>query len=145
MFNATIAGNVGRDAETKTAGQGVVTTWSVAVEQRGKDGKVTTWVDCNMWGTRGEKVAQYIQKGGKVCVSGELTRREHDGKTYLQINVSDVTLMGSKGDGQQQSQSAGNAYAAAKSGQTRPLDTAHQAAQDFQAPLDDPYGDSIPF
>ena len=110
MLNATIAGNIGKDAETRTAGQGTVTGFNVAVEQRGRDGKKTTWVGCSLWGSRGEKLAQYLTKGSKVCVAGELTTREHDGKTYLDLNVSDVTLMGGgqdrqQGGGQQERQS----------------------------------------
>lgn len=98
MLNAVIAGNLGKDAETRNAGQTTVTGFNVAVEQRGKDGKKTQWVGCSMWGKRGETLAQYLTKGSKVCVSGELTTREHDGKTYLDLNVSDVTLMGGGAD-----------------------------------------------
>lgn len=114
MFNATIAGNVGKQAETKQVGSSSVTEWSVAVEQRTKDGKATTWVDCALWGKRGEALARHIQKGGKVCVSGELTTREHNGKTYLKLNASDVTLMGGKSDGGQSS--GGSGYGASTGG-----------------------------
>jgi single-strand DNA-binding protein len=94
MLNATIAGNIGADAVTRVAGQTTVTGFNVAVEQRGKDGKKTQWIGCSMWGKRGETLAQYLTKGGKVCASGELTTREHDGKTYVELNVSELTLMG---------------------------------------------------
>lgn len=96
MLNAVIAGNIGKDAETRQAGQSSVTSFNVAVEQRGKDGKVTTWVRCSMWGKRGDTLCQYLTKGSKVCASGELTTREYEGKTYIELNVSDVTLMGGK-------------------------------------------------
>jgi single-strand DNA-binding protein len=98
MLNAVIAGNIGADAVVRNAGQTTVTGFNVAVEQRGKDGKKTQWIGCSMWGKRGETLAQYLTKGGKVCVSGELQTREHDGKTYLELNVQDVTLMGGKPD-----------------------------------------------
>lgn len=99
MLNATIAGNIGKDAETRQAGSSTVTGFAVAVEQRGKDGKKTQWVNCSMWGSRGDKLVGYLTKGSRVCVSGELTTREYNDKTYLELNVSDVTLMGG---GQQQ-------------------------------------------
>jgi single-strand DNA-binding protein len=102
MKNITIAGNIGKSAEVRTAGQGKVTGWTVAVDDGWGDKKTTIWFDCNWWGQRGEKVAQYIQKGGKITVAGELSKREHDGKTYLTVNVSDVTLQ-SKADGGGQS------------------------------------------
>jgi len=47
-----------------------------------------------MFGLRGEKVAQYLTKGGKVTVSGDLSTRDHEGKTYLTIRVAEVTLQG---------------------------------------------------
>lgn len=98
MKNITIAGNIGKDAEVRNAGQNRVTGWPVAVDDGWGENKTTIWFDCNWWGQRGEKVAQYITKGGKITVSGELSKREHEGKTYLTVNVSDVTLQ-SKADG----------------------------------------------
>jgi single-strand DNA-binding protein len=97
MKTIVIAGNIGKTAEVRNAGQNRVTGWTVAVDDGWGDNKTTIWFDCNWWGQRGEKVAQYIQKGGKITVSGELSKREHEGKTYLTVNVSDVTLQ-SKAD-----------------------------------------------
>lgn len=94
MINATIAGNIGKDAVTRNAGSTTVTGFSVAVEQRGKDGKKTQWVNVSFWGKRGEVLAQYLTKGGRVAVAGELTTREYEGKTYLELEASNVTLMG---------------------------------------------------
>lgn len=99
MINATIAGNIGKDAVTRTAGSTTVTGFSVAVEQRSKDGKKTQWVNVSFWGKRGEVLAQYLTKGGRVTVAGELTTRDYDGKTYLELEASNVTLQGGKSDG----------------------------------------------
>lgn len=98
----TIAGNIGKDAEIRTAGQNKVTGWTVAVDDGWGENKSTIWFDCNWWGGRGEKVAQYIRKGGKITVSGELSKREHEGKTYLTVNVNDVTLQSKAEGGSQQ-------------------------------------------
>ncbi|MFG6573176.1 single-stranded DNA-binding protein [Sulfitobacter sp. 1A13353] len=98
MKMITIAGNVGKTAEVRNTQNGQqVTGWTVAVDDGWGQNKSTLWFDCSWWGQRGEKVAPYIQKGGKITVSGELSKREHDGKTYLTINVNDVTLQ-SKSD-----------------------------------------------
>jgi len=89
----TIAGNIGKTAETRNTQNGqTVTSWAVAVDDGWGDNKTTMWFDCSWWGKRGEKVGPYIQKGGKITVSGELSKREHDGKTYLTVNVNDVKL-----------------------------------------------------
>lgn len=103
MKSITIAGNIGKSAEVRNTQDGdKVTGWTVAVEDRtGKD-KPPIWFDCALWGKRGESLAQYLTKGSKVCVSGELSKREHDGKTYLTIKAEQVTLMGGKPDAQRE-------------------------------------------
>ena len=103
MKSITIAGNVGKDAETRSTQNGdKVTSWTVAVEDRQGQEKRTLWFDCTLWGKRGESLAQYITKGGKVAVSGELSTREYEGKTYLTVRAEQVTLMGSKPEGQRE-------------------------------------------
>ena len=99
MKNITIAGTVGKDASSREAGKGTVTSWSVAVDDGWGDKKSTLWFDCSMWGKRGEAVARHILKGGKVTVSGDLGTREYEGKTYMTVNANDVTLQGSKQQG----------------------------------------------
>ena len=97
MKQITIAGNIGKDAETRaTQGGDKVTGWTVAVEERQGQDKRTIWFDCSLWGKRGEALAPYLTKGGKVAVSGELSTREHDGRTYLTLRADQVTLLGSK-------------------------------------------------
>ena len=95
MKTIVIAGGIGKDAVIRQAGDNQVTGWSVGVKDGWGQNEKTLWFDCSWWGQRGVKVADYIKKGGKITVSGELSTREHDGKTYTTINVSDVTLQGS--------------------------------------------------
>jgi single-strand DNA-binding protein len=96
MKNITIAGNIGKDAEVRTTqGGDIVTGWSVAVEDRAGREKTTVWFDVSMWGKRGETLAQYLTKGSRVAVSGDLGRREYEGKTYLTVRADQVTLLGS--------------------------------------------------
>ena len=128
MKAITIAGNIGKDAEVRSTQSGdKVTGWTVAVEDRTGKEKSTIWFDCTLWGKRGESLAQYLTKGSKVCVSGELSKREHDGKTYLTIRAEQVTLMGGKPEGQREERRE-DGYGAGGT------------------PKNDPYdGDSIPF
>jgi single-strand DNA-binding protein len=93
----TAIGRVGRDAVTRyTQGGKAVTGWSLAVDRGWGDNKQTTWLDCTLWGERGEKLAEMIRKGDRLGVSGEIGTREHDGKTYVTLDVREVTLLGSK-------------------------------------------------
>ena len=127
MKSLTIAGNIGKSAETRRTPNGdAVTSWSLAVEERKGSEKRTIWFDCSLWGKRGESLAPYLTKGGKVAVSGELSTREHEGKTYLTVRAEQVTLLGG--------------------GQDRDSDTArtaHRAQRHAPAGLDD--GSDIPF
>ena len=107
MKTIAISGNIGKDAVTRTTGNGdKVTSWPVAVEERNGQDKRTIWFDCTLWGKRGESLAPYLTKGGKVSVSGDLSTREHEGKTYLTIKVDQVTLLGGKRDDAEQSHRA---------------------------------------
>lgn len=98
MINATIAGNIGKDAETKSVGGSTVTEFSVASEEKVRDEKVTTWVRCAIWGKRGEALERYLTKGSKVTVVGTLTAREYtkDGqtRTSLDLRVDQLALQG---------------------------------------------------
>lgn len=94
MLNLTIAGNIGKDAETRAVGSDTVTSFSVAVETRVKKEKVTTWVRCSLWGKRGEALSQYLTKGSKVCATGSAVFGVYGDKPQVDLNVSEVTLMG---------------------------------------------------
>lgn len=105
MKQITIAGNLTKDAEIRTTGNGdKVCSFSVAVNDRNKK---ATYFDVGLWGRRGEALCQYLRKGNSVCVSGDLWTHENNGKTYLKVSASDVTLLGGKRDDQQ---SGGGGY-----------------------------------
>ena len=112
MKSITVAGGITKDAVTRSTQSGdKVTGFSVAVSEGFGDNKRTLYFDCSYWGKRGEAVAQYLTKGGKVAVSGELSTREHEGRTYLTINANQVTLLGGKSDRQDDSrQQDGGGY-----------------------------------
>ena len=94
MIQGFIAGNLGRDAEIKNTSGGSLLSFSVAVTQRIKNEKITTWVRCAMFGKRGEALYPFLTKGSRVAVAGELTLHEYNGKTSLDLRVSEVTLLG---------------------------------------------------
>lgn len=131
-------GRVGKDAVVRhTQGGEPVAGWSLATDAGYGERKVTTWVDCSLWGKRAEALADKIRKGDRLGVSGELSTREHDGKTYLTLKVAEVTLLSGKPQEGTEPQRGGG------SGTGRP---ARQAAtQGNDEPFrDDDLGD-IPF
>lgn len=104
MLSATIAGNLGRDAQIKELPSGAkVTEFTVAINRGYGDQQRVVWARCSMFGQRGEKLAQYLTKGSKVCVSGQGDVRawSDDGgnaRASFELRVDDVTLQGGGAD-----------------------------------------------
>ncbi len=139
MLNLSLAGNLGRDAEHKTTQAGKeFCSFAVAVNVGFGENKSTVWVDVTRWGNGAEGLARILRKGSKVAVCGELSMREHNGKTYLQCRADNVTVQGTPpaqqggSQGQQRQQSSAGGW-----GQ-QPAD---QGRGGFAADLDD----EIPF
>lgn len=130
MKNVTIAGRLGKDAELRRAQSGdPVLSFSVAVDDGYGQNKRTLWFDCSVWGKRGEALSAHLTKGSAVTVSGDLSTREYEGKTYLTVRVNELTMQGGKSD-RQDSRPRQQSYAEASGGGAASFD-------------DDP--DSIPF
>lgn len=91
----TASGNIGRDAEVRSAGGTAVAGFSLAMKSGYGDKAQTIWLDCSLWGKQAESgLVQYLKKGQFVVVSGELGTREHEGKTYITLRCNSVTLGG---------------------------------------------------
>lgn len=104
MIFATVVGNLGADAEMRVVPSGeAVLEFRVASTKRWRGNEVTTWVRCSMWGKRGEGVSRYLTKGTQVTVMGEMGTREHNGKTHVEVRVSELVL-GSRGSQRQQTE-----------------------------------------
>lgn len=100
MNNFSAVGRIGRDAVTRfTQGGKAVTGWALAVDKGFGENRQTVWLDCSWWGERGQKVAEFIKKGDRLAVVGEIGTRDHDGKTYVTLDIRDVTLLGEKKEG----------------------------------------------
>ena len=152
----TASGNIGRDAEVGNAGGTSVAGFSLAVKSGYGDKAQTVWVDCSLWGKQAESgLVQYLKKGQFVVVTGELGTREHEGKTYVTLRVSNVTL-GGKQDAQKSSQGQQqgyqqqpqqrqqqNAYAQASGGMQRPQQQMQQQPVYNEPPMD--FDQDIPF
>lgn len=110
MLNLSLAGSLGRDAEYKESQSGKGRCqFSVAVNIGFADKKVTHWIDVTRWGEGSRGLANILRKGSKVAVTGELSTREHNGKTYLQCRADNVTILGTLGDAPRQPVDPNNA------------------------------------
>ena len=107
-----ISGNLTRDPEVRQTRGVIVMSFTVAVNERVKRGDnwedSPSFIDCTMFGTRAEKLAQYLAKGKKVAVEGKLrqsTWQTQEGlkRSKIEVIVDDVEFM-SAGQRQQDAQ-----------------------------------------
>lgn len=101
MIKAFFTGRLGKDAERKSLANGTALAgFSVATDVGYGDNKQTMWLDCTIFGKRAEsKLIDYLTKGAQVAISGDLSTREYNDKTYLQVRVDEIDLMGGKTEG----------------------------------------------
>lgn len=99
-----VTGNLTRDPELRATQSGSqVLSFGIAVNDRRKNPSTGEWedypnfVDCTMFGTRSEKIANYIAKGSKVAIDGKLrySRWEKDGerRSKLEVIVDEIEFM----------------------------------------------------
>lgn len=90
----TFSGNLGRDSELRSTQSGDdVLSFSVAVKQGyGRDAK-SEWLRCSLWGKRARSLNEFLLKGVKVVVNGDLTIGEYQGKPQYEVNVREVEMM----------------------------------------------------
>lgn len=112
MIISTVTGNIGKDAVLRNAGDQKVCSFSVASTDKVKGEDVTHWLDCSIFGRRGESLQPHLTKGKRVTVVGKLSTRIHEGKTYLQVNVNELDFGGGgkKEGGASESKSGGGGY-----------------------------------
>ena len=104
--NATICGNITRDAQGRKIAGGYVINFTVAVNEPYKDGDEwktkAAFIPCVMFGGRAEKLEQYLKKGIKVCVSGSLKysewTKDDEKRSRVEILVRDLEFMTRKED-----------------------------------------------
>lgn len=107
MANFKDVCRIGKDAVTRytQAGKGV-TGFSAAFDTGWGDKKSTVWLDVSGWGERYEKVSAYLTKGSQVLLEGDIGTREHEGKTYITLTLTDLKLIGGKQEGGQRQEPA---------------------------------------
>lgn len=108
MLKVIIAGRLGRNAEHRRTQDGTdICSFPVACDVGWGDNKRTLWLDVAKFGKGAEGLSKHLRKGDAVSVVGDLTTREHEGKTYLNCRADEITLQGSPNKGGNQSQDSG--------------------------------------
>ena len=102
MNSINLIGNLTRDAErVQTQGGTALAKFGIAWNDYKKEAH---FYDCTLWGPAAESIGQYLTKGKKIGISGELRQerwQDKDGgnRSKHVINVRNVTFASGAGDG----------------------------------------------
>ncbi len=108
MYQKTIViGHLGKDPEMRYTPTGVpVTSFSVATsrrwsDQNGQQQEKTTWFRVTCWRKNAELAAQYLKKGSRVLVEGDIdasayTDREGNPRASLELTATNIRFMSSR-------------------------------------------------
>lgn len=95
----TLIGNITKEIEYRHIGESALANFTVAVNRpKGKNGdEQTDFIRCTAWGKTADIVNQYLSKGHKVAVLGELNidvKKDDDGhtRTFASVRVDSVTF-----------------------------------------------------
>jgi len=74
MYNcATLIGNLGKDPEIRNSADGKpIANFSVATSEKRKDKTYTEWHNCVCFGKLAEKARDYLHKGNRVFIVGQI-------------------------------------------------------------------------
>lgn len=99
-----ISGNLTRDPEVRCTANGKpILAFGMAVNDRRRNPQTGEWedcpnfIDCTLFGPRGEAIAKYLTKGSKVAVEGKLrySSWQHEGqkRSKIEVVVSEIEFM----------------------------------------------------
>lgn len=98
----SFVGKLGKDSERKATQNGQMLKFSVAENVGWGERKTTNWWNCSLFGKQAEgQLMDYLTKGASVFIVGEVSFSEYEGKTYNNVTIKHIELVGSR-DNQQQ-------------------------------------------
>ncbi len=105
MTTVTILGKLGKDVELKDINGTALAKFSVAQNVGFGDRKTTNWFEVSIWGAQAKSnFVDYLKKGQMVQVVGELSTREYNGKTYMEVRSYNCNLAGGQPQSNQNNQ-----------------------------------------
>ncbi len=153
---AILIGNLGADPEVRTTGGGTkVAEFSLATSRRwndrnGQQQEKTEWHKIIGWAALADIAEQYLKKGDKVYVEGEIQYRSYDDKEGVtryvtEINAREMIMLGGRdggsgGGGGYQNRSKQPATAGSKGGKETEKEPSYDGF-----PTDFPEDDDLPF
>lgn len=99
LNRATLLGNVGADPEIRyTAGNDRavcnlrIATTSEWKDARGEKQEATQWHSCKFFGKIAEVVGQYVRKGSRVYVDGEIRYGKYTDKNGVERHTTEILV-----------------------------------------------------
>lgn len=99
LNSVTLGGNLAQDSQLKATQTSAVLSFTVCVNSSQKEGDgyvdVPNFVDCVIYGARGESLARHLAKGTYVALTGRISQcrwETKDGKrrSKLEVIVSEI-------------------------------------------------------
>lgn len=107
MNKVILIGNLGKDPEVRQVKDTSVAQFSLATTTGFGDNKKTQWHNVTLWGKTAEVAGQYLKKGNRVCIVGEINYREYekDGekKFFTEIVGRELEMLTTKAEEQETS------------------------------------------
>lgn len=102
MLKVEVIGNIGNDAEVKNINGNECVAFNVASSEKRNGTEYTTWVSVLMNGNGGN-LTQYLKRGAKVFVRGNLSVKQYQGNNGqwnvgINVSASEVQLCGLKSE-----------------------------------------------
>ena len=121
MNKIIIIGNLGRDPEMRYSPSGQpMTSFSIASNRRyttaaGEQREETEWFNCTAFGRLADVCNQYLTRGQQIYVEGRLRSRQYDRRDgtpgfSLDVNVTEMQMLGRRGDQPDDSGGYGGGY-----------------------------------
>lgn len=108
MINRVIlVGRITKEPELRTTGTGVnVLSFTLAFDNKTKNADGTrssSFINCTAWRNNADIISRYCHKGSQIGIDGSLQerryqRRDGTNASVIEVVVSEVTLLGSKGN-----------------------------------------------
>ncbi|ROR52344.1 UNVERIFIED_ORG: single-strand DNA-binding protein [Providencia alcalifaciens] len=132
----TASGNLGKDCEQRWTPNGkAVASFSLPVKQGYGEHEKVSWVICKMFGTKAEKLPEYLTKGTKVTVTGEFVMEEWTSQNGEKKSAPVIIV--------NQLDFGGNSNQAGSQQPVRQPQQSRQQATQNEPPMD--WDDNIPF
>lgn len=97
MLQITAVGNLAADPEVRQVGDNEVANFTVMCNKKVKGDEHVSVLRCAVWGPRAKVVADYLNKGSQVTVTGQAYIETYETKkgetrTSLNVAVNDFSL-----------------------------------------------------